>query len=332
MSNESMSNKSMNNQTMNSKARMQGEHAAAIAELGWFGAHKYLLLRRAVQFGLLGLFALGPLLGIWLFKGNLSASLLLDTIPFADPLVSLQMLISGHIPELSLLIGAALVILFYALAGGRVFCSWVCPVNLVTDAASWLRRKLNLPRTSELPRNLRYYLLALVLLLPLLTGNLIWEWVNPVPLVYRAVLFGSLSGLWILAAIFLLDLFIAERAWCGHLCPTGALFGLIGKWSPVKIVASKASACDNCMDCFSVCPERQVLKPALKGQNPVIASPDCTQCGRCIDVCAQRVFRYQTRFTATQAQLSKGDSTDCQSPSTTSPIRQHIAPKAENDQ
>lgn len=47
---------------------MQGEHAAAIAELGWFGAHKYLLLRRAVQFGLLGLFALGPLLGIWLFK------------------------------------------------------------------------------------------------------------------------------------------------------------------------------------------------------------------------------------------------------------------------
>lgn len=242
------------------------------------------------------------------------------------------MLISGHIPELSLLIGAALVILFYALAGGRVFCSWVCPVNLVTDSASWLRRKLNLPRTSELPRNLRYYLLALVLLLPLLTGNLIWEWINPVPLVYRAVLFGSLSGLWILAAIFLLDLFIAERAWCGHLCPTGALFGLIGKWSPIKIVASKASACDNCMDCFAVCPERQVLKPALKGQNPVITSPDCTQCGRCIDVCAKRVFRYQTRFTATQAQLSSGDSTDCHSPSTTSPIRQHIAPKAENDQ
>lgn len=330
MSNEFMSNKSMSSKTMNSKAKAHtlNEHAAAIAELGWFGAHKYLLLRRIVQLGLLGLFALGPLLGIWLFKGNLSASLLLDTIPFADPLASMQLLLAGHIPELSLLVGAGLVTAFYALAGGRVFCSWVCPVNLVTDTASWLRRKLNLPRTSELPRNLRYYLLALVLLLPLLTGSLIWEWINPVPLVYRAVLFGSLSGLWVLAAIFLLDLFIAERAWCGHLCPTGALFGLVGKWSPIKIVASKASACDNCMDCFAVCPERQVLKPALKGQNPVITSPDCTQCGRCIDVCAKRVFSYQHRFTFANTHSNTQLSTESTLPN----IRQHIATKAENDQ
>lgn len=324
-----MSNESMNTKTVNSnaKAHMSGEHAAAIAELGWFGAHKYLLLRRTVQLGLLSLFALGPLLGMWLFKGNLSASLLLDTIPFADPLASLQVLLTGHIPELSLLLGAGLVTVFYALAGGRVFCSWVCPVNLVTDTASWLRRKLKLPRTSELPRYLRYYLLALVLLLPLLTGSLIWEWINPVPLVYRAVLFGSLSGLWILATIFLLDLFIAERAWCGHLCPTGALFGLVGKWSPIKIVASKASDCNNCMDCFAVCPERQVLKPALKGQNPVISSADCTQCGRCIDVCAKRVFRYQHRFIRAKARTHTETLTKPQSK-----IRQHIAPKAENDQ
>lgn len=307
------------------KSQTQGEQpafSAAITELGWWGAHKYLLLRRLVQLGLLALFALGPIFGIWIFKGNLSASLLLDTVPFADPLASLQLLIAGHIPELSLLIGAGIVVLFYAIAGGRVFCSWVCPVNLVTDAASWLRRKLNLPRTSELPRNLRYYLLGLVLLLPLLTGSLVWEWVNPVPLLYRAVLFGGLSGLWILVAIFLLDLFIAERAWCGHLCPTGVLFGLFGKWSPIKIVATKANDCNNCMDCFTVCPERQVLKPALKGQQPVITSTDCTQCGRCIDVCAKRVFSYQTRFARTQAQTE----------SQPSKIRQHIAPKAENDQ
>lgn len=302
--------------------------AAAVAELGWWGAHKYLLLRRLTQLSLLGLFALGPILGIWLFKGNLSASVLLDTVPLADPMATLQVLMTGHMPEVSLLLGAVVIALGYAIAGGRVFCSWVCPVNLVTDTASWLRRKLSLPRTSELPRNLRYYLLALVLLLPAVTGLLVWEWVNPVPVLYRAVLFGSFGGLWILAAIFLLDLFIAERAWCGHLCPTGALFGLLGKLSPVKIVATRARDCDNCMDCFAVCPERQVLKPALKGENPVIHSKDCTQCGRCIDVCAKRVFRYQTRFT----RANTDSKLHCQSEFETNKIRQHIAPKAENDQ
>ena len=269
---------------------------AAIDELGWWRAHKFLFLRRASQLSVLLAFAIGPWFGLWLLKGNLSSSELLATIPLSDPLATLQVLMTGHWPELSLLLGAAIIALFYLVAGGRVFCSWVCPVNLVTDAASWLRRKLHLPRTSEMPRNLRYYLLAVVLLMPLFSGIAAWEWVNPIPVVYRALLFGAGSGLWILAAIFLLDLFISERAWCGHLCPTGAMFALLGKASPVKISAVNAKDCDNCMDCFEICPERQVLKPALKGKNPMITDSDCTQCGRCIDVCAQRVFQYQNRI------------------------------------
>ncbi|MCL1092201.1 quinol dehydrogenase ferredoxin subunit NapH [Shewanella kaireitica] len=280
----------------NNTLKKPGFAQAAIDELGWWQAHKFLFLRRLSQVSVFAMFAIGPWFGLWLLKGNLSASELLSVVPLSDPLASLQVLLTGHIPELSLILGAVIIALFYALLGGRVFCSWVCPVNMVTDLASWLRRKMNLPRTSEMPRNLRYYLLALVLILPVLTGMTVWEWVNPVPVLYRAVLFSAGSGLWILAAIFLLDLFISERAWCGHLCPTGALFALLGKASPVKVSAVNAKDCDNCMDCFDVCPERQVLKPALRGQQPMITDSDCTQCGRCIDVCAQRVFQYQNRI------------------------------------
>ena len=280
----------------NSTLKKPGFAQAAIDELGWWRAHKFLFLRRLSQISVFAMFAIGPWFGLWLLKGNLSASELLSVVPLSDPLASLQVLLTGHIPELSLILGAVIIALFYALLGGRVFCSWVCPVNMVTDLASWLRRKMNLPRTSEMPRNLRYYLLALVLILPVLTGMTGWEWVNPVPVLDRAVLCSAGSGLWILAAIFLLDLFISERAWCGHLCPTGALFALLGKASPVKVSAVNAKDCDNCMDCFDVCPERQVLKPALRGQQPMITDSDCTQCGRCIDVCAQRVFQYQNRI------------------------------------
>jgi ferredoxin-type protein NapH len=54
------------------------------------------------------------------------------------------------------------------------------------------------------------------------------------------------------------------------------------------------------MDCFTVCPEKQVIAPALKGADkglgPVIFAANCTNCARCIDVCAKNVFEFTTRF------------------------------------
>ncbi|MCL1035829.1 quinol dehydrogenase ferredoxin subunit NapH [Shewanella submarina] len=269
--------------------------------------NRFLLLRRLSQMLVLMCFLLGPLAGIWIFKGNLSSSLVFDAVPLADPLVTLQSLTSGHLPQATLILGGILVLLLYALLGGRSFCSWVCPVNPITDLAAWLRQKLHLPRTPELPKSLRWYLLALVLLLPAITGLLVWEWVNPVPVIYRAVLFGGLGGLWLLAGVFLLDLFISERAWCGHLCPSGALYSLAGKVSPLRMAACQPQACDMCMKCFDVCPERQILKPALKGYTPKMLGASCTLCGRCIDVCDQKVFSFTNRCRLTPCREATTD-------------------------
>ena len=67
-----------------------------------------------------------------------------------------------------------------------------------------------------------------------------------------------------------------------------------------RVAAVRREACDDCMDCFAVCPEHQVIKPALKGADkgvgPVILSGHCTNCGRCIDVCARDVFEFSTRL------------------------------------
>ncbi|MGM8892220.1 4Fe-4S binding protein, partial [Psychrobacter sp. 1Y1] len=142
-------------QPLKQKPTTHGFAKAAIKELGWWRAHKFLFLRRLSQVSVFALFAisplLAPLLGLWLLKGNLSTSEALGVVPLSDPLTTLQVLLTGHLPELSLILGAAIIALFYAVLGGRVFCSWVCPVNIVTDLASWLRRKLNLPRTTQMP-------------------------------------------------------------------------------------------------------------------------------------------------------------------------------------
>ena len=108
------------------------------------------------------------------------------------------------------------------------------------------------------------------------------------------------SAVLVTAAVFLFDLGIAARGWCTHLCPVGAFYGLLGEVSVLRVSAVRRAACDDCMDCFTVCPERQVIAPALrgaaKGVGPVILSRDCTNCGRCIDVCSKAVFRFDTRF------------------------------------
>lgn len=268
----------------------------AIAEQGWLKAHKWLLLRRTSQLGILTLFLLGPLAGIWIVTGNLSASMTLGTLPLTDPLLLAQAILSGTWPVMSGAIGALLVLVFYAIVGGRVFCSWVCPVNLVTDLAAYLRRRFEIRTDGRLSRNLRYWLLGLVLLFPLVTGTIAWETINPVSMAHRGLIFGFGWAWTILAAVFLYDLFVLRRGWCGHLCPVGAFYSLIGAKAPVRMIAQGRERCDDCMDCFNVCPEPQVIKPALKGAaqgvGPVIQEINCTNCGRCIDVCSKDVFQF----------------------------------------
>lgn len=273
--------------------------AEAIQDKGYWLAYRFLILRRLSQAFFLSLFLLGPWFGIWWVKGNLSGSLTFDLLPLTDPLIVLQGIVAGHWPEMTALIGAIIVGVFYVFIGGRLYCSWVCPINPVTDAASWLHRKLDLPKGWQPKRGTKYFMLAMVLGVSLLTGTVAWEFVNPISMLHRGLIFGAGFTWALVIGVFLFDLLLARRGWCGHLCPVGAFYGFLGSKSLLRVTAHKRAACDDCMDCFAVCPEMQVITPALRGKDadtPLILSPDCTNCGRCIDVCAVNVFHFTHRF------------------------------------
>jgi len=270
----------------------------AVERKGWLLAHKWLLLRRVSQFSLLILFLLGPLFGIWLVKGNMSSSLTLDVLSLTDPFVFIQSLLSGHTIETTAIMGALTVFGFYALVGGRVYCSWVCPINIVTDIADWFYRKLNIKSPVHFSKNNRYALLAAILVVTIISGIMVWELVNPVTMLQRELVFTMGFSWVIILAIFIIDAFISRRAWCGRFCPMGAFYSLLGKFSFIRLNALNRKACNDCMDCYVVCPEPQVIKPVLKKSdnlNPVILAGNCTNCGRCIDVCSEDVFSLGTR-------------------------------------
>jgi ferredoxin-type protein NapH len=271
----------------------------AIAKKGWMQSYKWLFWRRVSQCALLGLFLVGPLLGIWIVKGTLSASEFLGFLPMTDPLIMLQSLAAAHPVTSTAVVGTLLVVIFYALVGGGVFCSWVCPVNIIADTSAWLNRRLGVARGLQVSKNTRYWFMAAILLLSAGTGTIVYEWLNPVTMLHRGLLFGMGMGWFLLTALFVFDVFLLRRGWCGHLCPMGALYSLLTFVSVLRVKAARREQCTDCMDCFAVCPEPQVIRPALKGDaqsTPVILSRNCLNCGRCIDICPQNVFRFSRRI------------------------------------
>ncbi|MEE3609597.1 quinol dehydrogenase ferredoxin subunit NapH [Avibacterium paragallinarum] len=268
-------------------------------KLGWWRANRFLFWRRFTQLSILAMFLSGPWLGVWILRGNYSGSLFLDLIPMSDPLITAESLATGHLPNFTTLLGAGIVIALYATLGSKVFCGWVCPLNLVTDSAAWLRRKFGIRQTAKLPRGLRYGILLMILLGSAVSGVMLWEWINPVAAFGRALIYGFGATVWLILAVFLFDLFIVEHGWCGHLCPIGATYGVIGAKSLIRVKVIERSRCDNCMDCYNICPEPQVLRSPLHGKKEeglLVLSKDCISCGRCIDVCAENVFTFTTRF------------------------------------
>ncbi|HHG3599714.1 TPA: quinol dehydrogenase ferredoxin subunit NapH [Vibrio parahaemolyticus] len=266
----------------------------AIEKLGWWRAHRFLVLRRLCQLTIIALFMAGPTLGV--LTGNLSSSMLFDTVPLSDPLIVLQALATGHIPEFNALLGVVIVVVFYAMLAPRAFCAWVCPLNIVTDLAAWLRRKLKIKASYRWPPAIRYWLIPVLMLGSALSGAILWTWLDPVAALHRGLVFGMGAGWVLIALVFVLDLLLVEHGWCGHLCPLGSTYGVIGRKSLLRVTAVRREDCTKCMDCFYVCPEPEVLRQPLKEGDRRVMDQNCISCGRCLDVCPEHVFEFKNRL------------------------------------
>ncbi len=257
---------------------------------------KYLILRRISQVALLFLYFTANAYGWKILAGTLSSSLVFETIPLSDPFAVLQMFFAGAALSFDVLIGAGIVVLFYGVIGGRAFCSWVCPVNLVTDAAAWLRRKLYINKITDktvLSRNIRYYMIILALLVSAVSGLAAFELISPIAILNRGAIFGFGAGAGLLVVLFLFDLFVVKNGWCGHICPLGGVHAMIGKYSLLRVKHTSES-CTLCMKCKEICPETQVLNMIGK-RSEAVSMAACTNCGRCVDVCDDDALHFHIR-------------------------------------
>ncbi len=258
--------------------------------------NKYLILRRFSQISIMFLYIMANVWGINVLTGNLSSSLLLDVIPLSDPYAVLQMFIAGAVISADILIGAAIIVVFYMLIGGRAFCSWVCPINMITDLSNYIRRKAGfnqIQKRQPATRNMRYYIIAISLIISFALGITAFEFISPISMMHRGIIFGLGFGWAAMVIIFLFDLFVLKNGWCGHICPLGGFYSLLAKFSFIK-VSHDSYKCTECMECKEVCPENQVLHMVGKKTMKVL-SGECTNCARCIEVCNDDALNFSIR-------------------------------------
>ncbi|MDR2080971.1 MAG: NapH/MauN family ferredoxin-type protein [Campylobacteraceae bacterium] len=216
-----------------------------------------------------------------------------------DPFISMQMFLAHYNLHINLIIGTVTILAFYFAVGGRVFCSWVCPYNILGEISEKLHKSLvkkKIIKSYELNYKIKYVFWAFFLFLAYFAGYLVFEIINPVGILSRAIVYGWSFAMFIVALLFFIELFFAQRFWCRYVCPLGTTYGFLGWISATKIKWN--DKCDHCGVCSKVCLVPHVLDKVKNTdkKEAVIINGDCTLCGRCIEVCHKDALGFDTKL------------------------------------
>lgn len=192
-----------------------------------------------------------------------------------------------------------LAIILMSFLVGKSFCSWFCPVGflseLVGDFGEKVSRKLFKKRI-KLPKLLDYPLRSLKYLILFFFANVIFLSMNEMALkifldgdynlmsdVKMYFFFANITpfAFTVITVLFFLSI-VFRNFWCRYLCPYGALLGILGLISPVKIKRDQSS-CIDCSKCAKVCPSF-IKVDKVK----TVISDECVSCYQCIDSCPEK--------------------------------------------
>jgi ferredoxin-type protein NapH len=279
------------------KRKEKMDMEAIIEEHSKHKSHKWRNRRWATLLFINLLFVVSYHFDIQLLEGALTASRFMG-FHMADLNSSLQVMLAYKHVLINLVIGTSTVFALWFLVGGRTFCSWACPYHLLAEWADSIRTKLvekKIVKDHDFHRGVRTFFYVVFAVLAYVTGYTVFEWISATGIVSRALIYGpGLALLWVVA-LLLFEVFYSRRAWCRYVCPIGMTYGLVGLFSPLRVVYNLED-CRHEGECRKVCEVPHVLEPVIKGRArdvKVAIGADCTRCGLCIDACPTSSLRYE---------------------------------------
>lgn len=244
--------------------------------------------RRIVQILSILLIIAIPILnrkGITILMGSLY-SLAIGPVWVTDPLSGLQVMLSTLSANIVLLISMAIPIVL-ALIFGKVFCSWMCPQNTISELFDYISRKIRFRRLISLKSSAtpRYGIMVILLILTSLLGFPVANLISAPGIISVQIskyIYEGTVGLEIslIGVIVLFEIFLVRRAWCNYICPVGSFLGIFRFKRTMKVVYSEDAehTCGRCLECVRAC---------QFGLNPMEGKiyPLCHNCGDCIVAC-----------------------------------------------
>ncbi len=213
-----------------------------------------------------------------------------------SPLEGLESILTAKFFYMPSLVGMVVPVVV-ALLLGRVFCSWMCPIefiSLITDKILGIFSQKLKYRKDLITVSHRVVWFALVteLLVTMFVGYPMFVWWSPPGLVGRETMFYAFYKhitveVWIVVIVLLLNL-PTRRFFCRYLCPLGALLALLGKKRQliIKYIPDK---CVGCKICDTRCP--MGIKPSV-GESQGIY---CWNCAECVDSCPTEALKFVWR-------------------------------------
>ncbi len=210
----------------------------------------------------------------------------------SDPLAVLESTTTALYLYLPMLFSVLVPVLLTVVLG-RVYCGWICPMNLLLEMNDRLRTLLEKvgynTRDVRFKRKTKYIVLGLGLLTAYLAGMPLLSLIYPPAVLSREAFYKTYNGAWgngllLIGAICFFELILSRRWWCRYICPGGAVYVALSRFRLLHIQRND-NFCDRCGDCLPACPYD--LKPMTRQ-----LTAECDQCGSCIAVCKPGALTY----------------------------------------
>jgi polyferredoxin len=205
----------------------------------------------------------------------------------------LQKIFSGTM----ILLGITVVL---ALIFRRSFCGLICPFGALQEFFGIIGKKIFHKRfiipliIDKLLRYLKYVVLIVTIYFAWKTAGL---WMDPydpwAAYGHISAGFTSLTTEYLIGTITLVTILLGsmlyDRFFCKYLCPMGAVYGIISKLSPSKIVRNK----EGCIDC-GLCTKSCQMNIDVANIDKVTSS-ECISCQACVLSCPKAgALEYKT--------------------------------------
>ena len=228
--------------------------------------------------------------------------------PNAHPMAVISLKTQINLSMINTTIGATLVWLLITLLAGRIYCSSVCPIGAINDAAARLGRKLPRKRKTYRWKNRNnwggYILVGFILSLLLgffPVGYVLGPWntmaniasiVNHDAIYDSWVQFGYGVTAGIIAGIVSLIIIVgwamlSGRDYCNTICPVGTALSAVGHSSLMNIEIDP-DRCTYCGKCEEACSAH-----CIKVTERLVDNARCLRCFDCLAVCDDEAIQFK---------------------------------------